>query len=120
MKVELPSGGWVILRERLMSADKFAVQNAVKMELDTSTGLQHAALGMINSMRNELLKLLIEQWSFEGVPVPRDHFAGSEAIGTTLDLDDYNALAQAVEPMLNKVVNTSPNPTAPSPSSSPG
>lgn len=115
MKVDLPSGGWVELREKLMAADKFSVQSAVKIELDTATGLQHTAVGMVNDMRNQLLSLLIESWSFSGVPVPKDNHAGVRTLGEILDLDDYNALSEAVEPMLMKVVTGgTPNRSAPS------
>lgn len=116
MKVELPSGAWVELRERLMANDKFTVQSAVKIELDTATGFQHTAVGLVNDMRNALLTLLIESWSFApGVPIPKDNHAGGRVIGEVLDLDDYNALSEAVEPMLMKVVTGgAPNRSAPS------
>lgn len=114
MKVDLPSGGWVEIRERLMAQDKFATQAAVHVELDTATGLQHTAVGLVNEMRNALLALLIDDWSFAAV-IPKNNHAGSRVIGETLDLDDYIALSQAIEPMLLKVVSGgAPNRPAPS------
>jgi hypothetical protein len=116
MKVDLPSGGWVELREKLMAQDKFAVQAAVKVELDTATGFQHTAVGLVNDMRNQLLVLLIDGWSFTAV-IPKDNHAGARILGEILDLDDYNCLSEAVEPMLLRVV-TGGAPNRPAPSAS--
>ena len=116
MRVELPSGAWVELREKLMAGDKFAVQGAVKLELDTATGFQHTAVGMVNDMRNQLLLLVIDNWSFApSVPVPKENHAGVRILGEVMDLDDYNCLSEAIEPVLLKVVTGgAPNRSAPS------
>lgn len=113
MDVTLPSGATVVVRDKLTAGDKFAVQKSISLALDTNTGLQHSAVGMINDMRNALLKLVIQKWSFD-FPVPADNVQGT-AVFDDLDLDDYNALSEAVEPLLQKVVGVSvPNRSAPS------
>jgi hypothetical protein len=107
--VTLPSGATVTLRDKLNANDKFAVQAAIRLSLDTTTGLQESSGSLVNDMRNALLKQIITAWSFTW-PLPS--LDGGTSLGE-LDIDDYNSLSDAVEPMLNKVVS-SPNRPAPS------
>ncbi len=97
-KLDLPSGGWIEYREKLKAADKFAVQEAITVTIsdDRSTDVTG---GLQNKMRNALLKEIITAWSFPE-PIPSD--PGGLDIGT-IDLDDYNALESAVEPLMEKV-----------------
>jgi hypothetical protein len=111
LRVELPSGNWVDVRDKLMAADKFAAQSAVTLTYealgerqDGQGQVQRIPGGVENEMRNALLGQVIDAWSFEGVPVPSQNIAGPAAtIGATLDLDDYNVLQEAVQPLLEKV-----------------
>jgi len=103
MKVELPSGGWVEYRERLMAGDKFAVQDAVSLEF-RDTG-NRASLGMINDQRNALLGRIITGWSFGQIPAQvKDLVAADVVIGEALDIDDYNCLADEIQPLLDKIM----------------
>jgi hypothetical protein len=105
-RIELPSGGWIEYRTDLKANDKFAVQDAIIIELsDGDTRKVHG--GTSNLMRNALLARIITAWSYEGIPVPAMNIAGVETIGDTLDIDDYNALAEEVNPLLEKVAFTS-------------
>lgn len=102
MKIELPSGGWVEYREKLMAGDKFAVQDAISVEF--KDGVNRASLGTINDQRNALLGRIITNWSFGQTPEQmKDLQAADKVIGNAMDLDDYNALSDAVEPLLNKI-----------------
>jgi hypothetical protein len=105
MDITLPSGATVTVRDKLTAKDKFAVQAAVRLSLDTATGLQESSGSILNDMRNALLKQIITAWTFDGVAIPSQNPATLDE----MDLDDYNALAEGVEPMLDKVVNSSPN-----------
>jgi hypothetical protein len=105
VQITLPSGNTVDIRDALTAKDKFRVQAAVRLSLDTATGLQESSGSILNDMRNALLQQIITAWSFPGVAIPSVN-------PNTLDemaLDDYNALAEGVEPLLDKVVNSSPN-----------
>jgi hypothetical protein len=111
-RIELPSGAWVEYRDKLKAADKFAVQDSIRLSIDD--GVQLVTGGIQNSMRNALLGRVISSWSFEGVPIPSQNIAGDEIIGELLELDDYDALSKAVEPLMEKVsfsaaANASPN-----------
>lgn len=116
MDVTLPSGATVVLRDKVKAADKFAVQREITLALDTNTGLQHSALGIVNDMRNALLKRLIEKWTFD-FDVPSISPLGV-AVLDDLDLDDYVALQEAVEPLMQKIVGVSATPNRNAPSSS--
>lgn len=113
MRIDLPSGGWVEVRDKLKAADRFATQNSVTFSLDDGKIQQPG--GMTNTVRNALLAGIIEDWSLteQGIPIPAKHVAGAGILGE-LDLDDYNALSDAVEPLLQKVSWTAPNQPKPS------
>lgn len=113
MDVTLPSGAIVTLRDKLTARDKFATQSAARLSLDTTTGMQESNGSFLNDMRNALLKQLITSWTF-GWLIPS---ASAEDTLGDLDIDDYDALADAVEPMMEKVMGTGPNRRAPSSSS---
>lgn len=105
-RIDLPSGAWIEFRTNLKAADKMAVQDAVILEYDDSDKRKIRG-GVTNTMRNALLTRIITAWSFEGIPVPSLNIAGAETIGETLDIDDYNALAEEVTDLLDKVTFTS-------------
>jgi hypothetical protein len=106
VQVTLPSGATVELRDKVTAKDKFAVQKSLHFSLDTQTLLQESSGGLVTDMTNALLAQLITSWSFT-LPVP------SVSIDSLaeLDLDDYDALAEAVDPILQKVMGPGPNRT---------
>lgn len=105
-RVELPSGGWIEFRDQLKAVDRFAVQDAVMLEFRSEGN--RASLGMVNDQRNALLGRIITAWSFDPVPIPsRNDFQAADVIlGELLDLDDYQALADAVQPLMEKISGT--------------
>lgn len=111
MRVELPSGNWIEYRDKLLAADRFAVQAVARVELKDS-GNSASFLEMQNDMRNALLGRIITKWSYNG-PVPKDDSfrAADMVIGETMDLDDYAALEKAIEPLMDKISGrTGPDP----------
>lgn len=111
VKVELPSGAWIQIRDKLMADDKFAVQSSFTIPVDEE-GRQQMPSGIQNILRNALLERVIEAWGggpLEGQPPPAQNIQGAAAIGQLLDLDDYNTLTEAVDPMLEKVTFAGPN-----------
>lgn len=109
---DLPSGAKVTMRDKLTAKDKFAVQRAAVVEVNPATGVQELrGAALINDMRNALLARLIESWTVEGIGIPS---AQADALDE-LDIDDYLALAEAVEPLMQKIVSGGvPNPPRPS------
>jgi len=106
-RAELPSGHWVDYRDKLMVADRFAVQDALSVTYETrpdGTETRRQAGAVMEQMRVALLKQIITAWSFPGVPVPAQNIADAEeCLGSVLDLDDYYALAAEVEPLFEAV-----------------
>ena len=98
-RIELPSGNWIEYRETLMAADKFAVQDAIVLTI-TAGASQEVTGALQMKMRNALLRQIITGWSY---PDPLPSMNGGADIGMTLDLDDYNALEEATETLLEKV-----------------
>lgn len=102
-KVELPSGGWVEYRDKLMAGDKFAVQDAISVEF--KDGANKVSVGTVNDQRNALLGRIITNWSFGQTPDQLKTLQAADVvIGNTMDLDDYNFLADTIEPLLNKIM----------------
>lgn len=105
MRVDLPSGAWVEFRENLLAQDRFDVQDAATVTIADGKQQTMSPLGMINAQRNALLARIITDWSLaaQGIPIPANNPGGAAIIGSALDIDDYNALEVAVEPLFTKV-----------------
>jgi hypothetical protein len=100
MKVDLPSGNWAELRDKLKGGDRMAAMEAVRVEVaDGKTTVDGSVEARVC---NALLARLITAWSFEGVPPPATHI-NPVTVLEDLDLDDYNALCEAIEPYVEKV-----------------
>ena len=107
MRVELPSGGWAELRDKLKGGDRVAAMRAVRLELeDGRTTIEGSVEAQISMA---LLSRLITAWSFEGVPAPAQH-VNPVTVLEDLDLDDYNTLCEAIIPYVEKVT---PRPNRP-------
>jgi hypothetical protein len=109
-RVELPSKdssgkhNWVEYRDRLMAGDRFAVQDAVFMEVGGEERRSKVALGMQNDLRNALLGRIITAWSFPApIPSANSAAAADVVIGNAMDLEDYVTLEQAIEPLMDLI-----------------
>lgn len=102
-RIDLPSGAWVEYRTDLKVRDRFEVQEVAKVQIG-ETGNSTSFLAMQNDMRNALLGRIITAWSYD-VPVPaKNSFAAADVIiGDAMDLDDYAALEEAVQPLMDKI-----------------
>ena len=110
-KLDLPSGAWIEYRDQLKVKDRFAVQEVAKVDI-REEGNSTSFLAMQNDMRNALLSRIITAWSYP-VPIPSlNHFQAADVIiGDQMDLDDYSALEEAVQPLMDKIAgrrDTSP------------
>lgn len=103
-RLEMPSGEWVEYRDKLMAGDRFLVQAAATVQQSPDGSAKTSYLEINNDMRNTLLGRIITAWSFP-CPTPAQA-AGQPAdlvIGNAMDLDDYSALEEAVEPLMAKI-----------------
>lgn len=108
-RVELPgkqadgTPHWVEYRDQLRALDRFAVQEVASVEV--GEGKNRANFyAMANDMRNALLGRIITAWSYP-VPVPsQNHFQAPDVvIGEAMSLEDYAALEEAVEPLMELI-----------------
>jgi len=126
MRLVLPvSGAWIELRDSVDTGDYYAVQSAVDLEItaDPESGTTVTRLPGDHNLRrtDALLERVIVAWSFaeQGIPVPSQNLAGRDTVRSVVtDIDDFLALAAAVEPLLEKVnPRRRPNPRTSQPSS---
>jgi hypothetical protein len=103
-KVEFTSSNWVEYRDSVNLADRFAVAEAMKIEMNGPTPM----MAVQNDARNALLGRLILGWSYE-VPIPsQNSFAAADmVIASAMSLDDYDELSATVEPLLTKLITPS-------------
>lgn len=126
MRVELPSGNWVEIRDKLKAKDKFSVQNAIASSMEmTAAGTAKVPGNVMSLMQSALMARIIQEWSFTD-PLPGTHTCSdcmgnsaawhdhvSDVIGELLELDDYNKLEEVISPLLEKVMSA-PNRETPS------
>ena len=113
VRVDLPGGGYVELRDKLQAKDKFATQGGFVVEWQE--GKQLMPSGVSNTMMKNLLGVIITEWGgpgLEGIAIPAQNIAGADILDS-LDIDDYQALAEAAEPLLRKLVMPRPNQQGP-------
>jgi hypothetical protein len=93
---------WVDIRTDLKVKDRLAVQEAAKVEVGADTN-STSFLAMANDMRNALLGRIIIGWSLP-FPIPsQNSFAAADVALGDMDLDDYSALEEAVQPLMEKI-----------------
>jgi hypothetical protein len=115
-RVELPSGGWVEYRENLTVQDRIAANSALSFRFEPGpdgTEVRTMTGGSDDRMRIALLGRIITAWSFPGVPPPSSNIADpADLIGSVLDLDDYEAVCDAIAPLFARVLRSGPKTAA--------
>jgi hypothetical protein len=101
VRVELPSGAWIDLRDKLLAEDLWEIQGSIKVSV-SADGEQTITSGVQNAFRKALLKQVITNWSFEGTPIPANNPGGAEVMGKLLDAKDWNHLCEVTQPMLDE------------------
>jgi hypothetical protein len=122
MRVELPSKqadgspNWVDLRDKLRPSDGWIADDAAKITSKGDGETVFSPATMENDRRNALLGRLITAWSFP-VPIPSQNSfqAADVVIDGAMDFEDYAVLAEAVQPVVDKISGKGrPNPKTPS------
>lgn len=122
-RVELPSfqadgetHNYVDLRDALRPSDGWIADASAKITSKGDGTTEFAPAEMANDKRNALLGRLIAGWSFP-VPVPslNSFQAADVVIDGAMDFDDYAVLAEAVQPVMDKLDGKGrPSPKTPS------
>lgn len=111
-RVELPSGNYAVLRdaEELIAKDARVAKAAfsVRVAEDNSRELTG---DLTDKVKYALLKETIIEWSFAGLPLPKDAVDPDGVMGG-LTLKDMNKLLEAVEPSYNAVMEIEEGPKA--------
>jgi len=113
LRVDLPSGGWVEMREVPRPLDGPALSEAgYKIEIEVrpdGSEVRHATGGAEERMIFALLARVITAWSFDGVPVPSQNIAKPEEVLDTVftDPDDWDKICEAVRPLMDRILKRS-------------
>ena len=106
-RTDLPSGAWVEWMDKLMAQTRFDVKESVVYETNISDGNATQRLDAANDDRQRLALwgAVITGWSFaeQGIPIPSQNAGGRGVILSVLDLDDFNALADATQELYDKI-----------------
>jgi hypothetical protein len=104
MKVDLPSGGWVDIREEFSPADRRHVLAAV--DFTSEGGVVTIPGDVAESQTRAFLAETILSWSFDGIPVPSSNIGGADILDTvfTGKLADWDALVEKARPLMEQVI----------------
>ena len=132
MRIDLPSGAWVEVRdpETFKGSDRKKVRKSIRLSV-TRDGVQEMTGDIDDVMRDALLTQIITSWSLaeQGIPLPSVPRPVAGTAGSAVDPDviadnlssrDYAALQDAAQPLLDEVLGRSgPNPPSVNGQSSP-
>ena len=103
MRIELPSGAWLDIREEWKGADRKKTRKAVKLSV-TEAGVREMDGDIDDAMRDAMLAEIITGWSLtdQGIPIPSKNIGGADVIAEVLGHKDYNALQSLgqIQPLL--------------------
>lgn len=105
MRVELPSGNWVEVREELKGRDRTATRSALKFLIKDKKE-QEMGADVMDRMHDALLASIITSWSYPE-PIPAEQ-GGADAVAD-LDIDDYSELHKQTQHLEKKVNFKNPN-----------
>ena len=105
MRIELPSGAWLDIREEWKGADRKKTRKAVKLSV-TEAGVREMDGDIDDAMRDAMLAEIITAWSLteQGIPIPSKNIGGADVIAEVLGHKDYNALQDAAQPLLDDLL----------------
>jgi len=108
MRVELSSGSWVEVRDRLQGGDRTAVNTLVRITVKQGDDRIEQEVGgdLTDRMHDTLLANIITGWSYPE-PIPSQG-GGVDAVAA-LDLDDYLELHAKTDALLKRVTAKLPN-----------
>ena len=103
MRITLPSGAWVDVKDNTVPADRFAVQDSVETVIEDGRAVIR---GAASSQWKAFLSRVVVAWSYDGVPIPSHDLAVLDAYPDTDD--DIDALDDALRERFNRIVNRRP------------
>lgn len=112
MRIELSSGSWVEIRDKLQGGDRLAVNTLIRLKIKEGEQRteQEITVDLTDRMHDVLLTRLITAWSF---PEPIPSQGGGDETMAALDIDDYLELHEKTEAIFKRVTAKRPNREAP-------
>ena len=112
-RITLPSGAWVDVKDNMVPADRFAVQDSVETVIEDGRAVIR---GAASSQWKAFLSRVVVAWSYDGVPIPSHDLAVLDAYPDKED--DADALEDALQQRYERIVRRRPTtPRPPSPTS---
>jgi len=103
MRITLPSGAWVDVKDNMVPADRFAVQDSVETVIEDGRAVIR---GAASSQWKAFLSRVVVAWSYDGVPIPSHDLAVLDAYPDTED--DADALEDALQDRYERVTRRRP------------
>lgn len=132
MKVELPGGDWVELRDadRLTGGDRRAYKAAIKFKVATGGDMQEISGDVQERQRNAVLRRLIVAWAVRNpangqmfpIPIAQDPDDPNPVLDD-IPLEIYDKLIEAIRPHMDRLeaagksstASAEPSPDGPTP-----
>jgi hypothetical protein len=103
MRIELPSGSWVDVKDNTVPGDRFAIQDSVDVVIEDGKSVIH---GAASAQWKAFLSRVVTGWSF---PVPIPSVAGTQVLDEYPDKeDDADALEDALQERYDRLVRRRP------------
>lgn len=122
MKVDLPSGEWIEVRDKLKAADLFRTQAAMRVTVNADESVD-ADAGIMALATTTLLARITTAWSYGQLPGEHScpectgsrslwHQHVNDYVGDTIDLADWPAVQRVMQPMMDQVMEAMKGPEA--------
>jgi len=105
VRITLPSGAWVDVKDNMVPGDRFAVQDSVDVVVEDGKTYIH---GAASSQYKTFLSRLIVAWSYseQGVPLPSQNLAVLDEYPDKEE--DADALEDALQQRYERIVRRRP------------
>jgi hypothetical protein len=103
VKVDLPDGNWIEMRDvdDLRTGDKLAVRRAMKIPR-SQDGTTDVTAAFTDEMRIAMLGRIVTNWSYEGWPIPSLALSAESAI-EQLPIEVYDKLCDEIKPHMDAI-----------------
>lgn len=105
MRIDLPSGAWVDVKDNTVPGDRFAVQDSVDVVVEDGRTVIH---GAASSQWKAYLSRVVLAWSYseKGVPLPSQNIAVLDEYPD--QEEDADALEDALQARYDRIVRRRP------------
>lgn len=103
MRIDLPSGAWVEVKDNTVPRDRFAVQDATEVVVEDG----RAVVGGTSRQWTAFLTRIVTGWSYQDLGVPIPSAGGSQVLDEYPQTDeDIDALNDALAERYERIVRS--------------